>query len=413
MTRSVFGFPRAYRLRPGLEDVADDDSSQLRVEGPRARQTVVVPYAKRLGYFVVPTAGSPVKIDAGGDFRIETLDLLTSLWVRLRLRLLFKKKKYLKFEEFSLFSYGRKHQRKRFTTFNQHLLNTGAALDGELLARHPELLTGWPASQPVRTGLSQRSRNEAAVAAHVFYEDTWADIAAALKRATIPFDLIVTTVPDRERLIQRMRDDFPDAEIRVVENRGRDVRPFLSLLEQGRLDRYRYVCKIHSKKSITAGRKPYMGALWRRRLLFDLLAAPGLAQAIVEKFKRDPSIGMIGPHAFRMPSEVYPEEQAWRSNQRAVLELAEKMGVPREHFRLDFFAGTMFWVRPEALAPLRRLELADACLDERGEVDGGIEHALERLFPTAVLAAGYRLEECDARTEVLGYAAEAPLAKVL
>ncbi|MBV9287016.1 MAG: hypothetical protein JO288_04200 [Hyphomicrobiales bacterium] len=413
MARSVFGFRRAISLRPIRQDAADGDSSQIGVEGPRARQTVLLPYASGLGYFVVPTAGSPVKIDGGGDFRTETLDLLTSLWVRLRLRLLFKKKKYLKFDEFSLFCYGPKPDRKRFTTFNQHLLNTGAAVDGELLARHPELLTGWPASEPMRNRASGRSGAAAAVAAYVYYEDTWADIGEVLKRVTIPFDLIVSTVPGRERLIERIRQDFPDAEIRVAENRGRDVRPFLMLLEQGRLDRYRYVCKIHSKKSITAGRRPYMGALWRRRLLFDLLAAPGLAQAVVEKFEGDPSIGMIGPHAFRMPSQVYPEEQAWRSNRPTVLELAEKMGVARECFRLDFFAGSMFWVRPEALWPLRRLNLSEACLDERGEVDGGIEHAVERLFPTAVLAAGYRLEDCDGKSEVFGYAAKAPLAKAL
>ena len=32
--------------------------------------------------------------------------------------------------------------------------------------------------------------------AHVYYEDTWPDIAGVLKRLSIPFDLIVTTAPD-------------------------------------------------------------------------------------------------------------------------------------------------------------------------------------------------------------------------
>ena len=88
-----------------------------------------------------------------------------------------------------------------------------------------------------------------------------------------------------------------------MENRGRDVRPFLVLLERGRLDRYRFVCKVHGKKSSDGGRKSYIGPLWRRRLLFDLIAAPGLADADCEMFERDPSIGMIGPRAFRLPSK--------------------------------------------------------------------------------------------------------------
>ncbi len=50
--------------------------------------------------------------------------------------------------------------------------------------------------------------------------------------------------------------------------------PFLTLLESSRLDRYKYICKIHGKKSMDAGRKAYMGAIWRRRLLFDLIGAP-------------------------------------------------------------------------------------------------------------------------------------------
>ncbi len=187
-----------------------------------------------------------------------------------------------------------------------------------------------------------------------------------------------------------------------MENRGRDVRPFLVLLEQGRPDRYRYVCKVHGKKSSDGGRKFYMGERWRRRLLFDLLAAPGLAGSVVDMFERDPSIGMIGPRGFRLPSKTYSEELSWSVNREMVLELAGKMGVPRDRFHLDFFGGTMFWVRPEALAPLRELKLARTFPEEKGLLDGGLEHVTERLFGAAVVAAGYRLAD----SESFGVAAE-------
>ena len=84
---------------------------------------------------------------------------------------------------------------------------------------------------------------------------------------------------------------------------------------------------------------------------------------------------MIGPRAFRLPNKDYPEALSWSVNTERVLELAKKMGVPAEKFRLDFFGGTMFWVRPEALAPLRRLKLSEAFPEERGLLDGGPEHA--------------------------------------
>jgi hypothetical protein len=394
MKASVFGFQRAYRLTP-IRGQADDVVSKLRIGGAASSQVVLLPYSSGLGYFVVPAGGKPLSIEAD-DFRAEALGLPTSLWVRLRLALLFKKKKYLQFEEFSLFSCGVKPERKRFTMFNQHMFNTGVALDGDLVTRHPELLTGWAAIEPhERTKRAPGAPSEAAIVVHIYYEDTWPDIAEVLKRLTIPFDLIVTTVPGRERLIEAVRRDFPHADIEVMENRGRDVRPFLVLLERGRLDRYAYVCKVHGKKSSDGGRMSYMGSLWRRRLLFDLLAAPGLAEAIVERFERDRSIGMIGPRAFRLPSKTYSEELAWSVNRPTVLELAARMGVPAERFRLDFFGGTMFWVRPEALRPLRELGLAETFAEEKALLDGGLEHATERLFATSVVAAGYRLADSD------------------
>jgi lipopolysaccharide biosynthesis protein len=321
---------------------------------------------------------------------------LQPLWVRLRLALLFKKKKYLAFQDFSVFSYGPKPERKRFTTFNQHMFNIGVSLDGDLIAAHPELLDGWDDEvAPKRTHAKATGPNRLAIVVHLYYEDTWDDIDGVLNRLSIAFDLIVTTVPGRETLVERIRHDFPHAEIETMENRGRDVRPFLALLERGRLDRYRYVCKVHGKKSTDGGRKSYMGSLWRRRLLFDCLAAPGLAQAIVDLFERDPTVGMVGPGAFRLPSETYSEEVSWSINKDRVLALAERMGVPRDRFRLDFFGGTMFWVRPEALAPLRSLALSRDFAEETGLLDGGLEHATERLFGAVVVAAGYRLVSSD------------------
>jgi Rhamnan synthesis protein F len=394
VTTGNLGFQFAYRLTPD-RGPADDVVSQLRIDGAASSQTVLLPYSVRLGYVVVPTQGADVTI-AGKDFRAERLGPLQSLWARLRLALLFKKKKYLKYDEFSLFSVGAKRERKRFTSFNQDMLKLGAGLDSDLIASHPEVLAGWPTDDSSADAASpHQGPNPVAVVVHVYYDDTWPDIAGALKRLSIPFDVIVTTVPGRERLIEAVRRDFPLADIETVENRGRDVRPFLVLLERGRLDRYTYVCKVHGKKSNDGGRKSYMGAIWRRRLLFDLLAAPGLARSIVERFERDPSIGMIGPSAFRMPSEAYSLDLSWSTNRPLVLELAARMGVPAEQFRLDFFGGTMFWVRPEALRPLRELGLADAFPEEKGLLDGGLEHATERLFAASVVAAGYKLANSD------------------
>jgi lipopolysaccharide biosynthesis protein len=276
-------------------------------------------------------------------------------------------------------------------------------IDGDLVARRPELLCGWAAEvgAPPPQAADGRGPVSVAVVAHIYYEDTWPDIAGALRGLTIPFDLIVTTVAGREQLIETIRQTYPRAEVEVVENRGRDVGPFMALLERGRLDRYKYICKIHSKKSIDARRKIYMGAMWRRRLLFDLLGAPGAADAAIGMFERDPSIGMIGPRAFRLPKDGYSEDLSWAANRSMTLEIAERMGVPADEFQLDFFGGTMFWVRPEALKPLTNLGLAADMPYESGRIDGDLPHAVERVLPTSVLVAGYKLANCDGSDVIL------------
>ncbi len=153
--------------------------------------------------------------------------------------------------------------------------------------------------------------------------------------------------------------------------------------------------RFHGKKSNDGGRISYLGALWRRRSLFDLLAGPGIAESIVRAFEADASVGIIGPRAFRLPNPNVPLEPSWGKTRPKVLELAARMGVAPQQFGLDFYGGTMFWARPEALRPLRELALASAFPEEQGLLDGGLEHAVERLFSTAALVAGFKLADTD------------------
>jgi lipopolysaccharide biosynthesis protein len=392
MSQFPFRFPRAYRLKP-IDRREGDDAPISLLQIGASNQGVLVPYSPKLHYVVSSSAGGVLPIKST-DFRVETLGVLPSLWARLRLAFFFKKNKYLKYEQFSLFSAGRRAERKRFTRYKRDTMTIGVGIDSNLVAKHPELLYGWRDKPRPTAQVTDRPANVlTAVVAHIYYEDTWPDIAGALRSLTIPFDLIVTTVAGREQLIDAIRSSYPRAHIEILGNRGRDIGPFLILLEGGRLDRYRYICKIHGKKSIDGDRKTYLGDMWRRRLLFDLLGAPGAANAAIDMFERDPTIGMIGPRAFRLPNDRYPADLSWAANRSMTLNIAERMGVPADRFRLDFFGGTMFWVRPEALKPLRDLGLAADMPDERGLVDGDLPHALERVLPTSVLVAGYSLAD--------------------
>jgi hypothetical protein len=102
------------------------------------------------------------------------------LRARLRLAFFFKKRKYLKYEEFSFFSARRKAERQRFTRYNRDTMNIGVVLDGGLISKHPELLYGWPAEVSPPSQVTDRPNGvSVAVVAHIYYEDTWPDIAGA------------------------------------------------------------------------------------------------------------------------------------------------------------------------------------------------------------------------------------------
>ena len=73
--------------------------------------------------------------------------------------------------------------------------------------------------------------------------------------------------------------------------------------------------------------------------------------------------------------------EAWGRNRDGTLALARRLGIEAAAYKLDFYAGTMFWVRRAALEPLRALGLTSADFpEEERQRDGTLQHACERLF---------------------------------
>jgi hypothetical protein len=172
-------------------------------------------------------------------------------------------------------------------------------------------------------------------------------------------------------------------EIRVLENRGRDIAPLLC----GYRDRLAEVdvgLHIHSKKS------PHYESQfdsWRRYLLDQLLGTKALAANMVTLLQ-NPTIGAVVPDHF---APIRPLLQ-WGGNFPMVHALLGMIGedISPAHV-LDFPSGSMFWFRTAALQPLLRLNLRPYHFDpERAQIDGTLAHALERAFLYFIEAAGYR-----------------------
>jgi len=262
------------------------------------------------------------------------------------------------------------------------------------LQRTPELLfdLGTAADAP-KPALQAVGTRRFVVALHLFYEELWPEFKHFLQRIRQPFHLIITTPLSAPAFADDALHAFPGAQLVTLPNRGRDVGPFLQLLHDGRLDGFEFVLKLHGKRTVLTGHHAALGHVWRRASLIDLAGSDETVCRILARFDDVAEIGMIGSSRFHVPGNLLSQETAWGSNRTTTLALAERLGIDRQDFRLDYFAGTMFWARRETLEPLRQLKLTLSDFpDEHGQRDGELHHALERLFGTLPSLIGQRLE---------------------
>lgn len=229
---------------------------------------------------------------------------------------------------------------------------------------------------------------------HLHYVELWPEFEALLAGLERPFRLLVTTTAEDPDLAARISDRFPGALIKTYPNRGRDVGPFIGLLRDGHLDGLDLVCKLHGKRSGASGARAVLGEMWRRASVGDLIGSRDVVDEIVRRFADTPEIGMIGSRRFRFPNEHMGLDSVWGANHEQIRFLAQQLGLVDEELVLDFFAGTMFWVRRDVLDALARLPLdINSFPPEAGQLDGTLHHALERVFGLLPGLAGKRLDD--------------------
>ena len=231
-----------------------------------------------------------------------------------------------------------------------------------------------------------KRRHNTAVVLHLFYPDLWAEFARSLTHLKGEYDLYLT-VPDDvdESHYAHVLRDVPTATLLPFPNRGRDISPFLTVLNVLHALGYSQVCKLHAKRSLHRGD----GDFWRREMLEKLLGtSPESCDAIVQAFERDEGLGMVGPDGHWLTYRQY----GGISNERQLCRLATQLQIGEiEPNTLKFFAGSMFWCRPQALSALA-VNIRPGDFDvEVGQIDGTLAHDLERLMAAACIAAGFRV----------------------
>lgn len=161
-------------------------------------------------------------------------------------------------------------------------------------------------------------------------------------------------------------------------NRGRDVLPFVSVVEQALNTGCEAFIKVHTKKS---GYLPDQGGeVWRTGLLTGLLPSPDNIERIVAFVVNAPVAGFAAPR--RWISTVDEDIR-----DRRVLRQLERRGDLRRwgRARRIFPAGTMFWCGRNWLEFVRDLGLRPDEFDpEPMRHVAGVAHAMERLIGSFV-----------------------------
>jgi lipopolysaccharide biosynthesis protein len=226
--------------------------------------------------------------------------------------------------------------------------------------------------------------NDVAVIVHLHYVETWPEISAAIKTGfgELAFDLYVTTTSIEG--IVAVRNDFPFANVELVENRGRDILPFLSVLESIIHKNYTCAVKIHSKRSIYRDD----GELIRSELFGALLDNSEVTRQIIDRFKSRNNLGMLVPRKYLLQHN----DLNMTFDEEIVAALSKILGI--DFYRDRFPAGSMFWFRAEALFPLQKLKSGAVFEVESGLADGTAAHGVERLFCAITHSEGFEIDIC-------------------
>lgn len=249
----------------------------------------------------------------------------------------------------------------------------------------PDARNGYAWLEAIRRGFTPPAtpRKRPCAVIHVWYPDLLGELVDALRATGLTFRTILTVPIEREDAVRsEMKRLDLDAEVVVAPNRGRDILPFLRLA--GRLldEGEDVVLKLHTKRSTHRDD----GAAWRSELV-TRLAGTSRAQAIVEAFAADSSLGIVTPEGHVQPLGFY-----WGANETNVEYLCALIGLPQPDVTTNtFVAGSMFWCRLGALAPLIDAPLSQADFaHEAGQVDGTLAHAVERVISLVARNTGFR-----------------------
>ena len=97
---------------------------------------------------------------------------------------------------------------------------------------------------------TEKNQQVLAIVIHAFYFNIFIRIIEKIRSISIPYVLYITTHKGiAQEISSHMKLLGLDAHIKVYENKGRDILPFLKIMELIKANDHQFVLKLHTKKS--------------------------------------------------------------------------------------------------------------------------------------------------------------------
>ncbi len=225
-----------------------------------------------------------------------------------------------------------------------------------------------------------------AIVIHAFYLDVFNEILKYLERIDKKTIKLFVTTPKKQvtTIRSQLAANGYDFTCLGVNNRGRDILPFIKIFPEIIKHNFTYLIKIHTKKSTHR----VDGDHWRNDLYAKLLDKLALEENI-QYFQDDPEIGIIAPKGHLVPMGHYLAD-----NEECITNLSARLGMGMDVVtQLSFVAGSMFSARTDALIPLLLLNLKEEDFEsEQSQLDGTLAHAVERVFSVCANCLDYKIE---------------------
>lgn len=228
---------------------------------------------------------------------------------------------------------------------------------------------------------------------HIYFEDLIEECFHYVSNVPEYTDIFITT--DKENKKIKIENKFSKlknkVDVKVIENRGRDVSAFL-VPNREEILKYDIACFAHDKK--TKQLHPELkGEEFKYKCLENILGNKNFVSNIIDLFIKNPRLGLLSPPAPNHAEFYGNLGREWGENYDITIELLKdlniKSNVDKSKAPIAPY-GTMFWFRPKAMKKLlEKTWVYKDFPEEPNKIDGTILHAIERAYPFVVQEAGF------------------------